>query len=334
MYFYHYIVEHFSIMGSKLDTIRSDPRWVAQYLRTQATVLWTLPPLEALLYAPSIVSEVNPYERYLRYRSHNNIVRRSVLDFEMFVDLDDIGISQQLIRTGVHERQATHVFQRELYQLEDIISDVTILEIGGNIGYYTLVETAVLNDSAEVHVIEPEPGNIDLLMMNVGLNGCGSQVDVTQGAISATSGSTMLNLSEHSNCHTIEEGDERTNGKTIEIDTWTADEFLNKEGLDPKDVNVVRMDVEGHEAKIFQGMDDVLASEGAMLVFVELHQVLLENDELVGILNKIQESEFEFVYACVDHFARDPLVECDSLDEIRSILQDHGSIEVFIKKGY
>lgn len=323
-------------MISQVKTAFTRPRWTFDYLKVQSRLFARIASkeglIEAITYVPTVFWEATLHERYLRSRAEDHHLERNIFGNTMYVDLDDEGISQQLIQGGIHEKQATKVFAEELDTLaRELETEPTIFEIGGNIGYYTLIEASVL-DAPTIQVVEPEPTNIDLLQKNVRANGFQDLVDVTQGAISSTTGQTELHLSERSNCHTIEGRSGSTGGQTMQIETWTGDEFLAEHDIDPADVNVVRMDVEGHEAKIFQGIDAILESPGPTLVFVELHQELLDDGELEGVISKLESNGFEMRYACVDHFIHGPIDEFFSYDDLRTALTENPNVEVFAKK--
>ena len=61
------------------------------------------------------------------------VVVRNVQGSRMKLDLSDEGISRELYLTGVHEPHSTRQFREELKP------GMVLLEIGANIGYYSLI---------------------------------------------------------------------------------------------------------------------------------------------------------------------------------------------------
>ncbi len=83
-----------------------------------------------------------PCDTYLRYRSWNQGSKQeiSVRGQHMIVDLDDQGMSRDLLLYGIREEATAERFDRELAVLGASDEPVRIIDIGANIGYYTLIE--------------------------------------------------------------------------------------------------------------------------------------------------------------------------------------------------
>jgi Type I restriction modification DNA specificity domain. len=74
----------------------------------------------------------------------------------MYVDLRDKGISEHLILYRKREFFTTDYIQKVLPE------NAIVIDIGGNIGYYTLLESQIVS-KGHVYSIEPVPGNFSLL---------------------------------------------------------------------------------------------------------------------------------------------------------------------------
>ena len=48
---------------------------------------------------------------------------------------------------------------------------MVVVDIGSNIGYYTLIAAKILGSSGKVYAFEPEPNNYELLLKNIEVNG-------------------------------------------------------------------------------------------------------------------------------------------------------------------
>ena len=293
---------------------------------------------EAALYFPAVVGKDELFWEHIEAQADGSRhLVRDVDGHEMLVDLEDEGLSRELLQVGRHEPTSTEFFRRELARLRDATGTVTVLEVGGNIGYYTLVEADALGSDGRILVCEPEPDNVDLLEENVARNGYEDVVDVYQVGLSDRTGTAEFYLSSRSNCHSFE-ADSRFRDATesIEVDVRTVDDFLDDRDVDPDEVNVVRMDVEGHEAKILSGMDDLLASEGPTLLYVEFHSELIDNGELDDALGKITDAGFELAFACNDNMARGADNTCERVEEIPENVRygNYENIQTFFRKGY
>jgi len=113
---------------------------------------------------------------YVKNREYNNIRyhiskvfnkiryhKLKIHDYEMYVDLNDEGISKDLYNIKGREFFSSQYITR-IIQPEEII-----LDIGANIGYYALMEGSLAR-SGKVYALEPIVSNYDLHLRNIALN--------------------------------------------------------------------------------------------------------------------------------------------------------------------
>ena len=266
---------------------------------------------------------------WLKRKNRGSLLRARVLNHIMLLDIEDKGISRQLLLEGKREKGALEVFTRELKRLQEAVGDeLLVLDIGGNIGYYVLIEAFVAPRS-RIYAVEPSPVNVNLLKKNIQIHAIDHRVDVTTGAISNKTGKGVLFLSNQSNVHSME----RLSGRSITVQTWTIDEFLSAKGLEPIKVQVVRMDTEGHEAKILEGMGNLLRGNYPLLLFIEFHNTLIRNGSIGKIVDLLNSAGLQFVYGCNDYFTG-VVEEFYGLDDLPENLKRHAGAEVFLKRGY
>jgi FkbM family methyltransferase len=130
---------------------------------------------------------------------------------------------------------------------------MTVLDIGANIGYYAMMESQLVAPGGKVIAIEPSPANIKLLNRNVSLNQRQEMIHVIPGAVSNTSQNRTFYLSSASNLNTFHKSgsaEQYLTGETLDVKTHTVAELQQKFGK----IDLIRMDVEGHEVEIFNGM--------------------------------------------------------------------------------
>jgi len=266
---------------------------------------------------------------WLKRKNHGSLLRARVLDHSMFLDIEDKGISRQLLLEGKREKGSLEVFTRELKRLQQAVGDeFVILDIGGNIGYYVLIE-AFAAPRSRIYAVEPSPVNVNLLKKNVQMDGMAHRIDVTSGAISNKTGKAVLFLSNESNVHSME----RLSDRSITVPTWTVDEFLSTKGLEPTKVNVLRMDTEGHEAKILEGVGNLLGANQPLLLFIEFHNTLIRDGHIGKIVDLLKSADLEFVYGCNDYFTG-VVDHLYGLDDLPTNLKRHAAAQVFLKRGY
>lgn len=200
-------------------------------------------------------------------------ILKEVQGSKMLLNLSDVGISRELFFTGVHEAESTKQFK------EEICSGMTIFELGANIGYYALIGAQRIGASGKIIAFEPSPINMQAFKTNISLNNYERLVETYQMGIGNKTGKMMFNLVNKGNMSSFHERADGGGIKTfnsIEVNVTTIDDFV-KDRLEK--IDYMRMDVEGYEYEIFQGMKNFLKSEFAPNgFFIEVHSQLLNQN--------------------------------------------------------
>jgi len=181
-------------------------------------------------------------ERRLRRTFGLRYATRRIYDCQMLLDMEDPGLSRGLMLFG--ERELDMKRMLELF----VRPSMRIYDIGGNIGYYPLLDLRLLRGGGELIVVEPVPGNAALLKKNLALNGY-SDVTVLRAAVSNVATKRAFHVSDHSNLGTFHpEGTVREylNGSTIDVETVTIPLLAEQYGAP----DLIRMDIEGHEVEV------------------------------------------------------------------------------------
>ncbi len=145
--------------------------------------------------------------------------------------------------TGYYEPITTLLIQ-ELLQ-----PGGTFLDVGANIGFYSLV-LSTLKPRINVVAFEPNPRNFVLLQNNARLNGY-ENITCEPVAASDHDGVATLYLSQSDMSASLLPGFEDCAAMPIEVRTTTLDTYLSNHP--PKGPVVIKVDVEGHEAAFFRG---------------------------------------------------------------------------------
>jgi FkbM family methyltransferase len=169
----------------------------------------------------------------------------------------DLFISTQLARANIWEPFETEVIRR-LCRRGDFV-----LDIGGNIGWYSVVISRVIGATGRIVTFEPDPDNFALLSRNVARCADAPQIQLRQEAVGESAGTVKLFLSD------INRGDHRifddgTDRIAIEVPLDSLDSLLANEGRLP---DLVKSDTQGSEARIIRGARGLLSS-GWRPVFV------------------------------------------------------------------
>ena len=221
-------------------------------------------------------------------KSRERYLIKEILGSKMYLDATDEGICRDLITDGIREASCVETMYKELKE-GDIVVD-----IGANIGYYTLLEAKVVGDRDKVYAIEPAPENVELLKRNIELNKY-LNVEVCQLAVGDKNGLAPMYLSRKRNLGTLREVSgtekERFVKKKVDVEVMTLDDF-SKSRPYPQ---IIRMDVEGYEYQIIRGMKRILKKELPLILFIEFHFHLLKREESIEILQALKNAGFEIV---------------------------------------
>ena len=192
-----------------------------------------------------------------------------VLGKEMLLDLHTAGISSQLFVNGLREPEHTELVK------ELVSPGMKCLDIGANIGYYSLLLGDIVGQEGHVYAFEPDSRNIPLLRANVGLRGLSERVSVFPMAISDQSGTAILRDGGPSNLSSIANKDSwpatQTDSEQSSSVPSVSLHDLNTLGIDF--VDFMRMDVEGAEGRILgEGAVSFLSRMPVnSTIFIEVH---------------------------------------------------------------
>ena len=267
------------------------------------------------------LTDRNPYFWYRERRGKDRIVTRQVRSHEMWIDLYDRGLSRHLFIRGVHEAHATAAYREALAEVgEDTSDEITVLDVGANIGYYVLEEVDVLGERASIVAFEPDPGNRRLLERNVEHNGYADRVEISSLALDEHSGERTFYRSTHSNWNRLGETEHVDDMvEEFPVETTSINRYLDERGMEPADINAVRMDLEGHELNVLRGMTDVLAADGPLVLFVEFHPEFGKREEYQAALSTLEGHGFTIHH--VDQYWN--VLDVESFAELRDVEGSH-----------
>lgn len=214
-------------------------------------------------------------------KTHNEALYRhhiAALNKPMYIDLNDDGLSKTLYYRGVHEPPVTQWVQNELSP------EMTVLDIGANIGYYVLLESSVIDRDGSIYAIEPVPTTFEILNKNIALNNLENIVTTYQYAIGSSPGEAKIEVTEKRNwAHIAHDnlGAQRANilnhatYQSVLVPMTTIDIFVKEQNI--KNVNFIRMDVEGFEVEVIKGALHTLTNHRPLKVFMEIHPFFTED---------------------------------------------------------
>ena len=150
--------------------------------------------------------------------------------------------------------------------LSRIKEGMTVIDIGANIGYYTVLMARAVGESGRVIAVEPNPLMVRELTKNIAINHI-KNVAVEKIALSHENGQIEFYCPEYG---AESHGSLRPNktfqvNNTISVKTEKIDDMLARIGCEK--VDFIKMDAEGAEYSIFCGGNKLLTQMKPGIIF-------------------------------------------------------------------
>lgn len=178
---------------------------------------------------------------------------------------------------GQYEKQKRLILNRYLKP------GMTFVDVGANLGDYTIIASRLVGSRGRVVAFEPDPGNSSWLSKSITKNQL-ANVEVRHEALSDRDGEANLFLGEVSGWHTLKEGQLPREAGMVSVRTVRLDS-LNFERMD-----LVKVDVEGAEYEVVQGAVEQLKRHRPMLL-IDLHPTRGAN--IKGVISTLRQLEYD-----------------------------------------
>lgn len=180
---------------------------------------------------------------------------------------------------GTFEPAETALFAARLRQ------GLTVVDVGANVGYYSLLAASRVGPSGSVYAFEPDPVSAERLSRTVRRNAI-HQISVQEVGLGDSAGNIELFIPvvEGNRTPTMVPHGHRN---VVSVPITTLDTFCANRGI-PR-IDVLKIDVEGFEPDVLRGADRLLRSGLIGVILIEFNQIWLNcrgtsSDELYDLL--------------------------------------------------
>lgn len=193
-----------------------------------------------------------PYFLWLRRIAQKNkdkeVVTKIFFNLKMLLTLKD-WVQFNLFIYGQYENNETKLV-RKLCRNESVFFD-----IGANVGYYSLI-AAKTNPNNRIYAFEPVSRTYERAAANIKLNQL-NNVFLHKKIISNHSGVASINVGNENNwgMSSLVQHDQLS-GNSEQVESITLDNFVKEQKINRLDL--VKIDVEGFEMNVLEGMNDTL----------------------------------------------------------------------------
>ena len=240
-------------------------------------------------------------------------------------DQRDQHVSKGIAEDGVWESYETQLI------LERLKPGIHFVDVGANIGYYTLLAADQMGEEGFIAAFEPDPDNYALLQKNLQHNQF-SQVDAVSAGLSEHDSDGELFLSDTNfGDHQIYDAGEGRVSRSIRL--IHGANYL--QGKIPH-IDLLKIDTQGAESKVIAGLLPLLQKSGNKLTMIiefwpyGLRQSGSSAHQLVDML-----SGLNLPISIIDHVGHD-LVDCNEqqlrewVDMVEADLEDQGFMNIML----
>lgn len=233
----------------------------------------------------------------------------TVNGYKMFVHTEKYkgadSVDHRLLVQGTWEAQTTALFKQLVKK------GMNVVDIGANIGYFTLLAASLVGKKGKVFAFEPAPQNYALLVKNIEVNGYKNVIPV-QKAVSSDTGKIEFFLDTialgQSSLFKVSENPT----EPIMVDVVSLDEFF-KDNECP--IDIVKMDVEGAEMAVLLGMAKIVANNDDLKIFTEFWPDGLQKSGFSPqeYWKQLKQFGFKFIYLINDNKRRLEIVDYEDV---------------------
>ena len=210
---------------------------------------------------------INRLRRPQVYLGDHTLILRTNLGHVMYVDTRDTSLTPYLLIHGVWEANVTKLMLRLLKP------GMRVVEVGGNIGYYSILSAWLVGPEGRVTTFEAQERQAALNQRSLNVNGVNWWTKVERTAISDSVGTVEFHaLTErHGSSSLFPHDTEEMSAladqvEIIQVPCTTLDEHF---GDDIEGIGFIKMDVEGAEPRVFEGMEKLLAANPRLNIMME-----------------------------------------------------------------
>lgn len=187
------------------------------------------------------LSSVEFRNRDVQHSAEEPPVLVQLAGFRLLASPADWAVGKHIIEKKTHEPHVTEVMRSVLRP------GMTVLDIGANIGYFTLLARSIIGAAGRVYAFEPDPRNCTMLQLSLAANGF-ENVEVFPFALADSARLFIYDTQGSNGTITPFDGDvARWSSRTV-IRSVALDDVLTMERCD-----VLKIDVEGAEALALRG---------------------------------------------------------------------------------
>jgi len=177
----------------------------------------------------------------------------------IYLDLKESEMMRQRALGG-YEPRKTELFKKI------VKPGMTIIDIGSNKGYYSLLSAKLSEDRGTVLAFEPDPDNRYWLKKSIEANGYKS-IEIFPVALSDSNGDAVFYKGKRSGWGSMVRSVNNT-GQEIKVKTRKLDDLLKERKINK--VDIIKIDVEGADLLVLKGAENTLKGNLKLIMDIDV----------------------------------------------------------------
>ncbi|MBA8879376.1 FkbM family methyltransferase [Phyllobacterium myrsinacearum] len=195
------------------------------------------------------------------YLGDHTAIARILGRYKFYIDTRDRGFGSHLLLDGFWEIWLTQFCAR------NIKAGMFAVDVGANFGYYSVLLAELVGASGKLLAVEPNPHAMDFLARSIDLNGFLGRSQLEQRVLGDQKLGTAPLFIPHNEPKnaTVVENEFIANpaaGLLVDVPVTTLDDLC----ASYDHVNFIKIDAEGAEQRIFEGMQQTIERHKPMIV--------------------------------------------------------------------
>ncbi len=238
---------------------------------------------------------VGPFSAFL---PDGSVLTQSIHGVKYFVDPDDLVITPQMIVYRQWEADLSQAFRHICGK------DTVVVDVGANFGYFSVLAANLIGNigSGQIYAFEPNPKLAKLFRRNMEINWSIAPITLHEAAVTDNDGEVILHVPESHGANASLSAPEEYICSSVTVPAVRLDDAIPEDIV----VDLIKIDVEGHEASVLRGAQSIIARSPNLRLILEwsrkqMEQAEIDPEEIITLLDGFLPYRIEVGSGLYDH---------------------------------
>jgi FkbM family methyltransferase len=265
------------------------------------------------------------------YIGNNKMLISPIWGGKLIASSNDRSLMPELVIQGFYEIALTKYF------LKNIKPGDTVIDIGANLGYFTVLAGYLVGSNGKVIAYEAVKENCDLIQENISINGINNRVEIRNRAVYSQNKTISFfetemfkgnsSIKKHGENYFVFFGNEHIKENMVPAEC--LDNYVEELPF----IKIIKIDIEGGEYHALLGMQKLIENNKVDTIIFEFNQNMLGNDSI--LLRKLLEKwrdEYSYYFFTLNDEGEEIVVDLDTIYS-KSIIPSVGMKKINLESG-